>query len=244
MKNFIFAFLLVACWVSLASEASATWTCAQGATGCTVTTTRTCTMSAVTSCNITVTSTHAHAVEVLMLAATATTPTISSTSDGGFTRSTLSHGTDATAGSVDIAYNLNSTGGATTITCTQSVAVASTCNYFEFTGTGAGFTFDTGATVDHNVACTTCAGVVMTLATTRNYILIQTLVDAATASAINQSYTGVFSSGDGFAFKINVSVVGTTPNWTSTSARSAGGGIAIYEQIPCNSLLLLGAGCK
>jgi hypothetical protein len=183
---------------------------------------------------------------VLMVAPITTSPTISSTSDGGFTRSTLSHGTDTTAGSVDIAYNLNATGGATTITCTLTASVSATCNFFEFTGTGTGFAFDTGATVPHSTACTTCAGAALTLTTANNYILIQTLVDAGTASAINQSYTGVFSSGDGFAFKINVSVAGTTPNWTSTNSRSAGGAIAIYEVIATchNFILLLGAGCK
>jgi hypothetical protein len=249
MKTFL---LFAACFAGLLllpSKASATWTCAQGATGCTVTTARTCVASGVTSCAITVTSTNAHAVEVICMAVTSTARTISSASDGGFTTATASHGTDTTAGGAECAYNLNATGGATSITCTFNGTAAAQCEFFEFTGTGSSFTFDTANTVDHSSTCTTCSGVALTLTTSNNYILVQALDPVGTASAINQSYTGIFSGGDGFAFKINVSSAGTTPNWTTTSGRSAGGAIAIYEVVAgaptcANFISLMGAGCN
>jgi hypothetical protein len=226
---FVLGCLLIAVCVVMVPSASATWTCAQGATGCTVTTARTCATSGGASCNITVTSTHAHAVEALCMVATSATPTLSSTGDGGFTTATASHGTDATAGGAECAYNLNATGGATTIPCTLSASISAQCEFFEFTGTGSSFTFDTANTVDDSANCTSCAGVALTLTTANNYILVQVADAGGTASAVNQSYTGVFSGGDGFAFKINVSVAGTTPNWTQTSGHLAGGAIAIYE---------------
>lgn len=217
-------FLLV-----LSAPSWATWTCAQGATGCTVTTTRDCVMST-TTCGITVTSTHAHAVEVLCGQFPGAGTTLTGSGDGTWTTATGSHGTDTTAGGVECAYNLNATGSATTITCTASASSSQNqCMFFEFTGTGSSFTFDTANTVDDSSACTSCNGVAFTLGTSNNYILIQGSSCAGTCSAINQSYTGVFVSGDGFAFKINVTSAGTTPSWTSTSGRLAGGAIAIYE---------------
>jgi hypothetical protein len=233
--------------LALCSPAWATWTCAQGATGCTVTTTRSCAISAATSCNITVTSTHAHAVEAMCAAFNTTTHTISSSSDGGFTVATSSKGTDASAGGVECVYNLNATGSATTITCTVSASDTGVCAFFEFTGTGSSFTFDTANNVDDTTACTSCNGVALTLGTSNNYILVQGGSFGGTGSAINQSYTGVFVTGDGFAFKINVSAAGTTPLWTQTSGRLAGGAMAIYEVTggaTCpHNLTLLGAGC-
>ena len=225
----------------------ATWTCQQGGTGCTVTTTRDCSVGG-TSCSITVTSTHAHAVEAICEQSGSTSSLISSTSDGGFTAASGSHGTDSSAGGVECAYNLNATGSATSITCTFSVSASNQCFFFEFTGTGSTFTFDTSNKVD-STSCTSCTGVALTLGTSNNYILVQTAGCSATCSAINQSYTGVFFNGDGQAFKLNVSSAGTTPSWTSTSGNIAGGAIAIYEvtgggSTCAQSIALMGVGCR
>ena len=127
------------------------------------------------------------------------------------------------------AYNLNATGGATSITCTFSPTNSGNqCMYLRFTGTLGSNTFDTANNAD-DTTCTSCAGVALTLGTSNNYILVQTVGCSATCSAINQSYNGKFLNGDGMAYKINVSAAGTTPNWTSTSGTVAAGGVAIYE---------------
>lgn len=223
----LLAFLLLLC----SSPCWATWTCAQGATGCTVTTVRDCSTSGA-SCAITVTSTHAHAVEALCMQSTSTAITLTSASDGGFTAAAGSHGTDATGGGTECAYNLNATGGATSITATFSGASGNQAMFMEFTGTGSSFTFDTSALIDDTVACTSCSGAVLALGTSNNYILIQASSCGGTCStALSQGYTAAFFNGDGMGYKLNVSVAGTTPNWTMTSSTLAGGAIAIYEVV-------------
>jgi hypothetical protein len=207
-----------------------TWTCADGGTGCTTTTARTCT--GLNPCTITVGSTSAGSVEVACGQAPATTTTVTVTGDGTWITATGSHGTDTTAGGVECAYNLNATGGATSIVCTFSASASGNqCKYFRFTGTGSSFTFDTANVVDDSTACTSCTGVALTLGTSNNYILIQSESGSGTASAINQSYTAGFLNGDGLAYKLNVTTAGTTPAWTMTSGKMAGGAIAIYEVV-------------
>lgn len=227
MKKTILGLIL---FLTACVSANATWTCAQGAAGCTVTTARNCSTSG-TSCSITVTSTHLHASEFLAMQTGSTSVTLSSTSDGGFTFPAAGHGTDASAGGVLIGYNLSATGSATSITCTFSAANAfNQCEFMEFTGTLGGNTFDTANKVDDSSACTpSCAGVALTLGTSNNYILIQADSDASSSSAINQSYTGTFFNGSGMAYKINVSAAGTTPNWTSSGGPICGSGLAVYE---------------
>lgn len=207
----------------------ATWTCAQGGPTCTVTATRSCTSGA--TCNITVTSTHAHAVEVACFNAVTTTFTFTVSGDGTWTTPVASHGTDTAGGSVECAYNLDATGGATTITCTFSTGQSSNqCLFLEFTGTGSSVTFDVASAADRTGSSTTQAGIGLALTTSNNYILIQASGCGATCSAINQSYNGIVLNGDGMAFKINVTSAGTTPNWTQSPASTmAVAGLAIYE---------------
>jgi hypothetical protein len=146
--------------------------------------------------------------------------------------STASKGIDSTLVVVsECEYNLNATGGATTITCTFSVSASIDCEFFEFTGTGSSFTFDKGANVDDSTSCTTCAAANLgPLGTSNNYILVQSAFGGATVTAIDQSYNISADVGDASAYKMNVSTAGTTPNWTqSASNKLAGGAIAIYE---------------
>jgi hypothetical protein len=158
-----------------------------------------------------------------------TTATMSGSGDGTWVTAAGSLATDTTAGRVECAYNLDATGGATSITCNHSTTTTIVCFFFEFTRTGSSATFDTSGAIDNSTACTSCTGVALTLGTSNNYVLIQAAVCAGSCSAINQSYTGIFLNGDGGAFKMNVTAAGTTPAWTSTSGRNAGGAIAIYE---------------
>lgn len=244
MKRFAMFVLVV---LATHSPAWATWTCKDGGAGCTSTTTRDCQASANTTCNITVASTTAGSVGIVCEQVATTAITLTVTGGGTWTTSTASHGTDTTAGGAECAYNLNMTGSTTTVTCTFSATNTSVCTYFNFTGTGSSFTLDTGNGVDDSTACTTCTGVALTLGTSNNYILVQAATCGGTCSAINQSYTGVFPFGDGAGFKINVSSAGTTPSWTQTSGRLAGGAIAIYEIVSAtcqNFIALMGAGCK
>jgi hypothetical protein len=170
-----------------ASPASATWTCAQGGPGCTDTAVRVCDGISVATCNITVVSTHAHAVEA-MCGNIATSPAnlTASTTDGTWVVSTASKGIDSTLVVVsECEYNLNATGGATTITCTFSVSASIDCEFFEFTGTGSSFTFDKGANVDDSTSCTTCAAANLgPLGTSNNYILVQSAFGGATVTAL------------------------------------------------------------
>lgn len=221
--------LFVAC-LTLHKPASATWTCADGATGCTVTTARNCSVAG-TSCVITVGSTTAGSIEVVCEQSAQTTVTVTVTGDGTWVTPVGSHGTDTAGGSVECAYNLNATGAATSITCTFSSSASSQCEFLRFTKTGSSITFDTSALIDDTVACTACAGAALTLGTANNYILIQSSSCGGTCSAINQSYTGGFFGGDGYAYKMNVSSAGVTPSWTMVSSTMAGGAIAIYEVV-------------
>jgi hypothetical protein len=182
-----------------------------------------------------------------------TTNTLSAaTTDGTWTVATSSLATDTTinAGArTECEYNLNATGGVTTITCKISISNTFDCEFFEFTGTGSSFTFDTANSIDDSTACTTCTGVALTLTTSNNYILAQSAVTAATVTALSQSYNiaANATSGNGSAYKMNVSAAGTTPNWTNNaSGRLAGGAIALYEvtggATPVCTIALMGAG--
>jgi hypothetical protein len=207
-----------------------TWTCKDGGTGCTVTTQRNCATST-TTCTITVGSTTGASVAVVCVQIGGSTGSLSSVTGGGtWVVDASSRGTDATLNeAVQCAHNLNMTAATTSVVCNWSAGFnGNECQYFNFSGTGSSFTFDTANSVDDTTACTSCAGVGLTLTTSNNYILIQSQ-NGATASAINQSYTAVFVNGDGFAYKINQTAAGTTPNWTQTSSRMVGAAIAIYE---------------
>jgi hypothetical protein len=214
----------------LCSPAWATWTCADGGTSCTVTTARDCSTST-TSCNITVSSTTGGSVGVLCVQMSGTTNSFASASGGGtWVVSAASKGTDTTGGTAQCAYNLNMTAATTTVTCTFTTGTAGNqCNYLNFTGTGSGFTFDVGNFIDDSVACTSCSGVVLTLGTANNYVLVQASSCGGSCSAISQYVGAQFFNNDGLAYKVNVSVPGTTPNWTMTSSKLAGAAIAIYE---------------
>jgi hypothetical protein len=207
-----------------------TWTCRDGGTGCTTTTQRVCQGSAA-SCNITVGSTTGGSVGVVCAQTGQAAFTLSSVTGGGtWVVDAASLGSDATsATSVECAHNLNMTAATTSVVCNISGAFAGNqCQYLNFTGTGSSFTLDTANNVDDSAACTACTGVALSLTTSNNYILVQSQ-SGTTGSAINQSYTAMFLNGDGIAYKINQTVAGTTPNWTQTSGRMAGGAIAIYE---------------
>lgn len=212
-------------------SAWATWTCAEGASLCTTTTQRGCADATGTgSCNITVGSTVAHSIEVLVGSFSNVSTLLSSTSDGTWTCPAGSHGTVATPGGTNTCYNLNATGGATTITCTFSTPVSGEqCLWARFTITAASGTFDTSSAVA-DTTCTSCNGVALTLGTANNYLLIQGTFCAQTCSAITQ-YTGsTFLNGNGLAYKINVAAAGTTPVWTQApTGVVAVGAIAIYE---------------
>lgn len=215
------------------SQAWATFTCQDGSTLCTSTTTRSC-ATAGTSCNITVASTTGGSIGVIAGQTASTTVTVTGSGGGTWTSSTNSHGTDTNGGGTENSYNLNMTASTTTVTCTFSASNASNqCLYFNFTGTLGTYTFDTGAAANHDTtSCSTsCAGVGMTLSTANNYILIQSSACSNACSAIDQSYNAVFLAGDGFGYKLNVSTIGTTPNWTQPGGSNslAGGAIAIYE---------------
>jgi hypothetical protein len=220
---------LILCLALLCSPAWATWTCKDGGTGCTVTTQRNCTTSTAT-CTITVGSTTGGSVGIVC-AQMGSAQSLSSVTGGGtWAVDASSRASDATANdAVECAHNLNMTAATTSVVCNYpSTSAGTQCQYFNFAGTGSSFTFDAANNIDDTVACTSCAGVDLTLTTSNNYILIQ-VQEAAMASAITQSYTAMFLNGDGFAYKINQTAAGTTPNWTQTSGRMVGGAIAIYE---------------
>lgn len=230
----------------LCSPAWATWTCADGGSLCTVTTTRHCS-SSTTSCAITVGSAAGGSVGTICAQMSGTTNSLASASGGGtWVVDASSKGADATGGTIECGHNLNMTAATTTVTCNFTTgASGNQCNYMNFTGTGSGFTFDTSNSIT-DATCTTCSGVILTLGTANNYILIQGSSCGGTCSAITQ-YTGTaFFNGDGMAYKINVSVPGTTPNWTMVSSKLAGGAIAIYETVggaACTpTLTLMGVG--
>lgn len=237
LRQSLFAMMLL---IGLAwcVPASATFVCAQGATGCTVTTAVTCDAGSGASCNMTTTATHAGAKEFILFHSDVLANTFSSSGDGGFTCPASTRNTDATLGAYQLCYNLNATGGAISIPCTISSTgtAQQDCAFFEFTSNASnGFTLDTSganAPATCNIAGSAlCAGQGLTLSTSNNYLLIQGLLDSGTATAVDQGYTGTFPFGNGFGFKMNVSTAGTTPNWTTGLNTDKGGadGLAIYE---------------
>lgn len=209
----------------------ATLTCTDGAAACTSTTTHTCAVNG-TSCTITFTTTAGRAL-TLTFQTGSSTVTFSSASDGGFTCPAGSRGT-GTAGASQVCYVLSS-GGVASIVCTFSASnAANQCELLQFSYTLPPLVFDTSNN-GNNTACTstpsTCPGVALTLGTANNYLLIQSNSDAGTTSAIDQSYSITTFNGSGAAYKINVTVAGTTPLWTSTLASHdmVVSGLAIYE---------------
>lgn len=228
------------------SQAWATWTCNEGTTGCTSSTRRSCTMSGVSSCAITITSTGAGSVEVVCGAATATTITFTFSGDGTWVTPSGQLATDTAAGSVECGYNLNATGGATSITCTASGTATARCVYANFSGSAGGITYDTASpnAVDDSSTCTSCSGVSITLGTAQNYLLLQSInTSSGTVSAISAPYSQQFNSRISLGWALNRTSDGA-PTWTVNSGTAAVGGFGIYENsgaTRCNSCDLSGA---
>ena len=214
-----------------AASCRATWTCTEGATGCTVTTTRSCSASAAT-CTITVTSTTAGRIGIVCAMLGGSSLSLSSVTGAGTWTVQAARGSDSTAnGAAQCAYNFSESAGVTSIVVNFSSSASNAAAYYAFSSSLGNVTFDVGGSVDDSSACTSCAGAALSTTTSNNYLLVQNSFCGGTCSAINQSYTGVFNAGgDGSAFKINVTSAGTTPNWTQTSGRLAGSGMAIYEK--------------
>jgi hypothetical protein len=122
--------------------------------------------------------------------------------------------------SVDMAWVLTSTAGATSVSVTLSGApVGDVVFVYEFSLSGTA-SLNAGATPrgvrNQSTSATSVAGVTLTLSAV-NSVVIQGDASCGTSSAIDSGYVGLFVTGDGGAYLLNTTS-GVAPNWTQTSA--------------------------
>lgn len=231
------AFITLLILAVMAGPSWGSWSCIVGANGCTTVSAKLCTLTNNT-CTITVPSTTAGTLEVACGSSVAqATTSFTFSGDGTWVTPTGSLAGNSTGGSVQCAYNLSATGGATSITCTSSVNnTGGRCAWINFSYTGAAI-FDTGSvTITNSEACTTsCTGVALTLATSKSYLLVQA-ANISSSNAIsncsgNSNYIGNFVADSrlGICFAINQTSAGTTPSFTTSGTNTtAVSGWGIY----------------
>jgi hypothetical protein len=201
----------------------ATWTVNDG-----VSTVRSCAISAGTTCNITVASTTAGTVEAACASIGAASTTVTFTGDGTWVSPSGGAATQG-AHSAQCAYNLNATGGATSITCTVSASTTGNCFYLNLSHSLSSVTFDVANVQADSTACTSCAGVMLSLATANNYFFITAADTAANVTAISGSYSLLATAHHVTAYILNQTTDGAPTFTVGASSVLAASALAIYE---------------
>lgn len=183
----------------------------------------------ITTCAITITSGTAGRLGVVYIQGNnANNLTLNSVSGNinsttGWTLCASCHFRDGTNW-VEMAYTLSTQSGDTTITITMSGAVGTnvTAGYVDFGFTSGPVSLDTQGVGDESgVACTSCAGITLTLTGT-NDVIIQQAVAANNITAVSAGWTIVdgcnfANSGGCVADSLNTNS-GTGPTWTQQAS--------------------------
>ena len=151
---------------------------------------------------------------------------------GSYQRCTACTGSNASAGSSDIAFTLNSASGATSIVVNYSTTINPLVEMVEYSFSGSSVSYDFGNNVD-NTTSTTRTGVSLSSLTGSNDILYQIIAvnPAVIVSAITSPYTSVTDVGAGYGFAAAAnSTNGSAPTWTfNGNSQASGSAIAIAE---------------
>ena len=232
----------------------ATWTLVQSKQSAS------CTSSSNTCSFSTIVSMSAGNIILIGMAIANTSDTISSVSgDGTYTHCSNCHGSDSGATSgVDMAYNLNTTGGSNvviTVTRSSSTTAGWTISEYEFSFTGTGVALDSSGSTDKSTSAHPLVGQSLTLTGTNDAIMQVgrfSRSESAVTSGGSCSYTSPSpnnNSAVGMAGAINCVDSGSPPSWTfSANTTGAVAAIAISETqtaSSCNNYIaLMGAGCE
>lgn len=188
------------------------------------------TFCAAGACSLTIPATTLNNTGIISYTAFTTASFLTAVSScGTWTIPAGGQGSDAGAGvATSVAYVLNGlTSGCTTLTATASAA--GEIYFWEVHSTGSAALDAVGA-ADISVACTSCAGVTLTLTGTSD-VIVQAISGNACSSVTGGPFTtptwsGFVSNGASAGSALNTSDA-TPPTWTCTSSRQATSAIAI-----------------
>ncbi len=168
--------------------------------------------------SVTVTSTTAGAFIGIIVLWGNTTTSLLGCFDGGDTFSVVAgaRGTDTNGGGTDFCYMAAVTGSKTSVFVRASAGTPAPIVWvIELTFTNGPVTLDNSGTADRTT-CTSCLGIAPSISGA-NDVVFQLAAAGGTASAINSSYTGTFTGGDGQAYLLNTTST-AQPTWTQTSS--------------------------
>ena len=214
------------------------WTCVQTASN-------TACGTGGTTCAVTVASTGSgHVIVVAVVEVNSTPPAISSVSGGGTYSLCAASGCLSTVSSldgVDMAYTLNSSSGATTITPTMGATINNSWQVYVTE-----VAFAAGSVALDTFGVTTGAGAnptgpALSLTGSDDFIT-QGINTTGSANSITSPYQSVLTmfTGTGFARGFSISS-GSAPTWTATSGNSAEDALAIKFTASSNFVPQVGA---
>lgn len=186
------------------------------------------------TCSVTVSSTGAgHLIVAIAGTNAGTADPISSVSGGGtYTNCSNCSIANSGSGTLDAAYTLNSTSGATSISVTMSSAPSAVwkVEILEYSFTNGPISLDASGSTSNTTSTSSPPGQGLAVAGL-NDVIVQAIKVGPNATAISGSYTSPadFSGSYGWAGWVNT-ITGTAPTWTSSaSSQSAVLGIAFTE---------------
>lgn len=218
--------------LALAPASKATWSLTQAVASCSGT--------SVTNCTITTSSTGSGHLLVVAMNTNTLTTTISSLTaafcSGSWTHATNSNASGTGDGSSDIQYCLNSASGQTSLVCTVSASGNPGCAFYEFTSSLGNIAVNTGSVPSQHVsdaACTSCAGVSLTLSG-NNAVTVAVSANGDTGSGLTgTSWVNDLAcpNGDCFGHALNTTGNMTAPaTWTQTSSATLVASAASFEE--------------
>lgn len=244
--------LLIPILLLFCPEARATWTPTQVQGNST-----TCSSG---GCAVTVTSTGAGHLLVAGLLSPNTGATITAVTAGAcvatWTHVPNSTMSNAATGSGDMYYCLNSTSGQTSINISTSASCGSSCVgvIWEAASSLGSIAVDTGAVPSQNAtdtACTSCAGVGLTLGGNNDFIAVMSSGSQNCTGLTGSGFTNDLGNpqGDGIGHGITSGSVTAPATWTMASSATLILNAAAFQEgaaatPTCQSINLLGVGCK
>lgn len=153
--------------------------------------------------------------------------------DGGdtFTTVAAASGSDSSGGTTGICYNLSVTAGHTVFYVLGSDSFNPAVTVYSMSWTATSLAYDNAGNADRTVACTggaNCAGMAPSL-TGSNDVIFQVASCGGACSAIT-TYTGTFTSGDGFAY-LNNSTSTTAPTWTQSPSETLAVAYVAFKEV-------------